>query len=69
MGRLSQKEDGPGLVETYRADRVADMLASRAAEWRPQNLLRLKNVGSYQWNQQLGLFDKYQNSKSISRGI
>jgi hypothetical protein len=32
------------------------MLASRAAEWRPQNLLRLKNVGSYQWNQQLGLF-------------
>lgn len=53
---VSRKESSHGLVETYRADRVADMLASRAAEWRPQNLLRLKNVGSYQWNQQLGLF-------------
>ena len=53
---VSRKEDGHGLVETYRADRVDDMLALRAAEWRPQTLLRLKNVGSYQWNQQLGLF-------------
>jgi methylase of polypeptide subunit release factors len=53
---VSRKENGHGLVETYRADRVSDMLASRATEWRPQNLLRLKNIGSYQWNQQLGLF-------------
>ena len=53
---VSRKEDRHGLVETYRTDRVGDMLASRAAEWRPQNLLRLKNIGSYQWTQQLGLF-------------
>ncbi|MGA2991133.1 MAG: N-6 DNA methylase [Candidatus Korobacteraceae bacterium] len=53
---VSRKENGHGLRETYPASRVSDMLASRAAEWRPQNLLRLKNVGSYQWNQQLGLF-------------
>lgn len=53
---VSRKENGHGLRETYRADRLDDMLAARAAEWRPQNLLRLKNVGSYQWNQQLGLF-------------
>jgi hypothetical protein len=53
---VSRKENGHGLVETYHADRVGEMLASRAAEWRPQNLLRLKNVGSYQWNRQLGLF-------------
>ena len=53
---VSREENNHGLVETYRADRVADMLDARAAEWRPQNLLRLKNVGSYQWNQQLGLF-------------
>ena len=53
---VSRKEDCHGLVETYPADRVGDMLASRAASWRPQSLLRLKNVGSYQWNQQLGLF-------------
>lgn len=53
---VCRKENGHGLVETYRSDRVDDMLASRAAEWRPQNLLRLKNIGSYQWHQQLGLF-------------
>ncbi len=53
---VSRKENGHGLVETYRADRVSDMLAARAADWRPQNLLRLKNIGSYQWHQQLGLF-------------
>jgi len=53
---VSRKENCHGLVETYPANRVGDMLASRAASWRPQSLLRLKNVGSYQWNQQLGLF-------------
>ena len=53
---VSREENKHGLVETYRADQVADMLAARAAEWRPQHLLRLKNVGSYHWNQQLGLF-------------
>jgi len=53
---VSRKENNHGLVETYSATRVGDMLASRAAEWRPQNLLRIKNVGSYQWHQQLGLF-------------
>jgi hypothetical protein len=53
---VCRKENSHGLVETYGADRVSDMLASRAAEWRPQNLQRLKNIGSYQWNQQLGLF-------------
>ena len=53
---VCRKENGHGLVETYRADRVDDMLSSRAPDWRPQNLLRLKNVGSYQWHQQLGLF-------------
>lgn len=53
---VSRKENGHGLVEAYSASQVADMLASRANEWRPQNLLRLKNAGSYQWNRQLGLF-------------
>jgi SAM-dependent methyltransferase len=53
---VSRKENGHGLVESYRVDKVADMLETRAADWRPQHLLRLKNIGSYQWNQQLGLF-------------
>jgi hypothetical protein len=53
---VSRKESCHGLVETYPAGRVGDMLASRAASWRPQSLLRLKNVGSYHWDQQLALF-------------
>jgi hypothetical protein len=53
---VSRKENCHGLIETYPANRVSDMLSSRAAAWRPQSLLRLKNLGSYQWNQQLGLF-------------
>ena len=53
---VSRKESGHALVESYRSDRVVDMLASRAADWRPQNLLRLKNIGSFQWTRQLGLF-------------
>jgi hypothetical protein len=53
---VNRKENSHGLIEAYRADRVADMLASRAADWRPQHLSRLKNIGSYQRHQQLGLF-------------
>ncbi len=53
---VSRKESTHGLVERYPVDQVADMLEARAADWRPQHLLRLKNIGSYQWNQQLGLF-------------
>ena len=53
---VSRKTDGHGLVDTYRSNRLSEMLAARASEWRPQQLLRLKNIGSYQWNQQLGLF-------------
>lgn len=53
---VSRKQDGHGLVDTYYADHLNEMLAARAAEWRPQHVLRLKNIGSYQWHQQLGLF-------------
>ncbi len=48
---VSRKESTHGLVERYPVDQVADMLEARAADWRPQHLLRLKNIGSYQWNQ------------------
>jgi len=53
---VSRKENSHGLVATYGVNQIGDMVASRASDWRPQNLLRLKNIGSYQWNQQLGLF-------------
>lgn len=53
---VSRKENDHGLVDTYHADHLTEMFASRAADWRPQNVFRLKNIGSYQWNQQLALF-------------
>jgi predicted RNA methylase len=53
---VSRKPDGHGLVDTYRSNRLNEMLVTRASVWRPQELLRLKNIGSYQWHQQLGLF-------------
>jgi len=53
---VSRKLNEHKLVERYPIETVADMLSSRASDWRPQNILRLKNVGSYRWNQQLGLF-------------
>jgi len=53
---VSRKENNHGLVDTYSVDRLPEMLASRAADWRPQNVFRLKNVGSYRWSQQLALF-------------
>jgi hypothetical protein len=53
---VSRKEDGHGLVDSYSTDRLTEMFIARAADWRPNHLLRLKNIGSYQWHQQLGLF-------------
>jgi hypothetical protein len=53
---VSRKENDHGLVDTYSVDHLSEMLASRASDWRPQNVFRLKNVGSYRWNQQLALF-------------
>lgn len=53
---VSRKENNHGLVASYGVNQIGDMVASRASDWRPQNLLRLKNIGSYEWNQQLGLF-------------
>jgi hypothetical protein len=53
---VSRKEGEHGLVDTYNAAHLNEMLAARAVEWRPQSVLRLKNIGSYQWHQQLGLF-------------
>ncbi len=53
---VSRSENGHGLIERHPADRIGQMFASRAPEWKPQSLLRAKNIGSFHWNQQLGLF-------------
>lgn len=53
---VSRNENGHGLIDSYSSDHIEEMFISRAPDWRPAELLRLKNIGSYQWHQQLGLF-------------
>lgn len=53
---VSRRENGHGLVERYPTNGIAEMLANRAPDWRPQSLLRAKNIGSFHWSPQLGLF-------------
>lgn len=53
---VSRNENGHGLVSTYRSDRIGEMFAARAPEWRQESLLRAKGIGSFQWSEQLGLF-------------
>jgi hypothetical protein len=53
---VSRTEDNHGFVESYPFERIPEMFAMRAADWRPQSILRAKNIGSYKWNQQLALF-------------
>lgn len=53
---VSRKEGGHVLVDTFQEDRLSEILENRASDWQPESVLRLKNVGSYRWSQQLGLF-------------
>jgi N-6 DNA methylase len=45
-----------GLVQRYPSHQIDQMFANRAADWRRESLFRAKNIGSFHWNQQLGLF-------------
>jgi len=53
---VSRKEGGHVLVDTYQDNQLGEILENRASDWQPESVLRLKNVGAYRWNQQLGLF-------------
>jgi hypothetical protein len=53
---VSRKQSDHGLVQRYSSDQIGQMFANRAADWRPESLLRAKNIGTFQWSQQLGLF-------------
>ena len=53
---VSRAKDGHTLVERYAVDRIREMIVSRAQDWRPQPLLRAKNIGVFQWAHQYGLF-------------
>jgi hypothetical protein len=53
---VSGHENDHALVASYPADRIRQMIESRAPDWKPQRLLRDKNIGSFQWAPQLSLF-------------
>jgi hypothetical protein len=53
---VSRTENDHGLVERYSADQIGQMFVNRAPDWRRDSLLRAKNIGSFHWSQQLGLF-------------
>ena len=53
---VSATENGHGLVEKYPVDHLRQMFVNRAPDWKPQPLLRAKNIGAFHWSQQLGLF-------------
>ncbi len=53
---VSRKENGHGLVERYPIEQIRQMFINRAPHWRPEPLLRAKNIGAFHWTPQLGLF-------------
>jgi hypothetical protein len=53
---VSRSLDGHDLIDTYPAGQIRESLVRRAQDWRPESLLRAKNIGSFQWHRQLGLF-------------
>jgi N-6 DNA Methylase len=53
---VSRKAGEHGLIGRYPADRITQMFEHRAREWRPELLLRAKNIGSFNEASQLSLF-------------
>lgn len=53
---VSRKEDGHGLIERYPIEAIRQMFVNRASDWRPEPLLRAKNIGKFHWEQQFSLF-------------
>jgi hypothetical protein len=53
---VSSKENGHALVERYSTDNIREMFVRRAPDWKPEPLLRAKNIGSFHWTTQLSLF-------------
>lgn len=44
------------LRATYPAGEIRRLIVDRAHEWKPQELLRAKNINDFSWSQQLSLF-------------
>jgi hypothetical protein len=53
---VSRNENGHALVAKHDVDRINQMIDNRGADWMPKQLLRDKNIGSFRYAPQLGLF-------------
>lgn len=53
---VARTADRHNLVASYPADQIRSAFARRAQDWKPEALLRAKNIGSFQWTPQLSLF-------------
>lgn len=53
---VSRNENGHALVAKHDVERINQMIENRASDWIPQQLLRDKNIGSFRYAPQLGLF-------------
>lgn len=53
---VSRLADNHTLIGRYSVANIPDVMASRAQDWTPASLLRAKNIGTFRWVEQLGLF-------------
>ncbi len=53
---ISSKKNQHGLIERYPIDKIREMFVNRAPYWKPEPLLRAKNIGEFHWTTQLSLF-------------
>lgn len=53
---VSRNEDQHTLIGRYRGADLQAVIGERARTWEPDSLLRAKNIGSFKWVEQLGLF-------------
>lgn len=53
---VARKANESKLVARYPADRISQMFENRSRDWRPEPLLRAKNIGSFNETSQLSLF-------------
>ncbi|MBX9847984.1 MAG: SAM-dependent methyltransferase, partial [Rhodocyclaceae bacterium] len=53
---VSRIEDKHILLARHAPDQLEKVIADRAPEWKPEALLRSKNIGVFKWHQQLSLF-------------
>ncbi|MGZ5435054.1 MAG: N-6 DNA methylase [Pyrinomonadaceae bacterium] len=44
------------VIDRYPVERIREVLVDRAPSWTPPRLLRTKNLGTFHWTYQLGLF-------------